>query len=176
MSKRGDILMPFIRLSLFLMIIVALAACSQQEQGKETSDNKNQENSNGDPVHTSESEGSSAASAGIVAGKLEATLQVEGEHAIFKIKNQTEQVKELILAGKTSYEYIITNDKGKTVYQKSQCKPQYEQKHPITLKQAEEIEYELAIPDTLQPGTYTITGIFHTEPALKAKTTFTIEK
>lgn len=163
-------LMAFVKLFLFLTLMIVLVACGQQEeQGKDTSKKGNQENSNGDQNNES-----SVKSSGIVAGELEATLQIEGNKAIFKIKNQTEQVKELILAGKTSYEYVITNENGEKVFQKSQSKPQYEQKHPITLKQAEEVEYELAIPDKLQPGTYSITAILHTEPVLKAKVTFTI--
>lgn len=162
-------LMALVRLSLFLTLVIVLVACGQQDQDKDTGEKDNQENSNRD-----QNNDSSEQTGGIVAGELEATLQVEGDQAIFKIKNQTEQVKELILAGKTSYEYVITNENGEKVFQKSQSKPQYEQKHPITLKQAEEIEYELAIPANLQPGTYSITAILHTEPVLKAKVTFTI--
>lgn len=164
-------LMAFVKLFLFLTLMIVLVACGQQEQDKDTSKKDNQENSNED-----QNNDSSVQTGGIVAGKLETSMQVEGDKAIFKIKNQTEQVKELILAGKTSYEYVITNENGEKVFQKSQSKPQYEQKHPITLKQAEEIEYKLAIPDKLQPGAYSITAILHTEPVLKAKTTFTIGK
>ncbi|ASN07228.1 BsuPI-related putative proteinase inhibitor [Virgibacillus necropolis] len=163
--------MPFIRLSLFLILIMVLAACNQQEQNNEASDKSNENQGN-----INENGDSSVSSGGIVAGELEATLQVERDHAIFKIKNQTEQVKELILTGKTSYEYVITNEDGETIFQKAQSKAQYEQKHPITLKQAEEVEFKLQIPKKLQQGTYSLTAILHTEPVLKAKTTFTIEK
>lgn len=164
--------MALLRLSLFLILMFVLVACGQQEQTNKSSDNSNQENTNKNEQNSEVP----ASSGGIVAGELEATLQVEGKQAIFKIKNQTEQVKELILAGKTSYEYVITNKKGETVFRKAQSKPQYEQKHPITLKQAEEVEFELAIPDTLKEGSYSLTAVLHTEPVLKAKTTFTIGK
>lgn len=163
--------MPFLRLSLLLIFIMVLTACNQQEQDGKSSNNEIQGGST-----ANQNSDSSAASGGIVAGKLETTLQVDGRRAIFKIKNQTEQVKELVLAGKTSYEYLITNKNGKTVYQKSKSKPQYEQKHPITLKQAEAVEFELEIPDKLKEGKYSLTAVLHTKPVLKAKTTFTISK
>lgn len=148
-----------------------LVACGQQEQSNKSSDNGKSSNQGQQNEDDSVSTGG-----GIVAGELEATLQVKGNQAIFKVKNQTEQVKELILAGKTSYEYFITNENGETVFQKSKSKPQYEQKHPITLKQAEEVKFELDIPDELKQGTYSFTAVLHTKPVLKAKTTFTIGK
>lgn len=162
--------MGLLRLSVFLILMFALVACGQQEEGNKSSDNGKSSNRGQQNVDEAVSTG------GIIAGKLEATLQAEGRQAIFTIKNQTEQVKELILAGKTSYEYFITNESGKTVFRKSKSQPQYEQKHPITLKQAEEVKFELAIPKKLNQGTYSLTAVLHTEPVLKAKMTFTIEK
>lgn len=163
--------MALLRLSLFLIMMFVLVACGQQEQSNKSSDNGKSSNQGQQNEDDSVSTGG-----GIVAGELEATLQVKGNQAIFKVKNQTEQVKELILAGKTSYEYFITNENGETVFQKSKSKPQYEQKHPITLKQAEEVKFELDIPDKLKQGTYSVTAVLHTKPVLKAKTTFTIGK
>ncbi|ASK61461.1 hypothetical protein CFK37_04365 [Virgibacillus phasianinus] len=168
--------MSLFKWSFVLIVIITLAACGQQSQENKDDDKSTQEHSNDEQAGDGQNSDSSVPSGGIVAGELEATLQVEGGHATFKVKNQTEQVKELILAGKNSYEYTILNENGKKVYQNSKSKPQYEQKHPITLKQAEEIEYELAIPDTLKQGTYTITAVLYTEPVLKAKTTFTVKK
>lgn len=162
-------LMALLRVSLFLILMIILVACGQQEQTDDSDNNDKQESSNPD-----QNDDSSVESSGIIAGELEATLQVEKDHAVFRIKNQTEQVKELILSGKTSYEYFITNENGETVFHKSKSKPQYEKKHPITLKQAEEIEYELALPQKMQPGKYSLIAVLHTEPILKAKITFTI--
>lgn len=157
--------MTLFRLSLLLMLIFGLAACGQQEQGTQTGNNGS-DNQEASPENRG----------GIVAGKLEATIQVEGHQAMFQIKNQTEKVKELIIPGKTAYEYMIVDEEGKTVFERAQGKPQYEKKHAMTLKQAETIEYKLKIPENLQPGTYHLTAVLHTKPVLKAKTKFTIEK
>ncbi|MFZ3579827.1 hypothetical protein, partial [Virgibacillus sp. DJP39] len=97
--------MPFLRLLLFLILVVLLAACNQIEQNNEGGYKKNL------PNYIAENKGKSsdrndsiARTGGIIAGSLDVSLEIKGDVAIFKIKNQTEQVKELILSDETSYE------------------------------------------------------------------------
>ncbi|UOQ92124.1 BsuPI-related putative proteinase inhibitor [Halobacillus shinanisalinarum] len=170
--------MRMILLSVFLLLAVVLSACGdpQQQEGQPDKDNQQEDVEEKEEDGTQEKgNDDQGGSGGIVAGKLEPTLEVNGTQASFQIKNQTERVQELVLSGKASYTYFITNEGGKTVYEISKRKPQYEQKKPITLKQGEVIEYKLDIPGALQPGTYDITAVLHTMPEIKAKTSFTIE-
>ncbi|MFD2924714.1 BsuPI-related putative proteinase inhibitor [Halobacillus naozhouensis] len=173
--------MRMILLLAFLLFAIILSSCGQQNNNQTDSANNanddkaeevngDKENSNG-----SQEDPEGDRPGGIIAGKLETTLEVSGHHAYFQIKNQTERVQKLVISGKTAYNYIIADDEGNTVFENAKSQPQYEPKKPITLKQAEEIEYKLSIPEDLEPGTYSITAILHTEPVLKAKTSFNIE-
>ncbi|WP_079526018.1 BsuPI-related putative proteinase inhibitor [Halobacillus hunanensis] len=170
-----------ILLTAFLIVGIVLSACGQQQDNQTNTDNTanddkaeevngDQNNSNGN-----QKDPKTDRPGGIVAGKLETSLKVSEKHAYFQIKNQTERVQKLVISGKTAYNYIIADSEGNTVFEKSKSQPQHEPKKPITLKQAEEVEYKLPIPENLEPGTYSITAILHTQPVLKAKTSFTIE-
>ncbi|AIF45322.1 BsuPI-related putative proteinase inhibitor [Virgibacillus sp. SK37] len=157
--------MILLRLSLFLILLLVFAGCGQQADENERNDDK-------DHQHADEA----IRSGGIVAGELETTLEVKESQAILKIKNQTEQVKELIFSEETAYEYFILDEKGKTVFQKSEKDIPYDQEHPLILKQAEEADFKLAIPNDLEQGTHTITTVLHTDPVIETQTTFTVEK
>ncbi|UOR13738.1 BsuPI-related putative proteinase inhibitor [Halobacillus amylolyticus] len=172
--------MKKILLSVFLLFAVILSACGDQQQQSGQADTDSQQEDVNEEENTqdgtqADGNGNQGGSGGIAAGTLEPTLEVNGKQASFQITNQTERVKKLILPGNSPYTYVITNAEGKTVFEISKSNPQFEQKKPVTLKQGEVIEYKLSIPEALQPGTYDITAILHTEPVVKAKTSFTRE-
>ncbi|GAA0591337.1 hypothetical protein GCM10009001_04250 [Virgibacillus siamensis] len=147
-----------LRISLLLILIIGLISCSQQGEKPKVDEQT-------DP----NSEQSSGSSGGIVAGSLETSLQIKDDHALFRVKNQTEQVKELHLKSEDAFEYIIRNGGGEVVFEQSQNKGE-----TVVLKQAEELKYKIPLPGDLQDGTYELTAILHGNPELEEVTSFSV--
>jgi uncharacterized protein YcfL len=142
---------------LISLICITLVACGSNNETNKKNDEENGmtdiENENNNIEGDQENQG-------IVAGSIEpsATItNIEGNDItiIYRLKNQTESVKEFTFRTSQQFDYDLYSEDGKLLKRFSEDKDFLQVMKYFTLKQGEELEIPIKIHN-LEPGHYTL--------------------
>ncbi|MBM7652564.1 BsuPI-related putative proteinase inhibitor [Neobacillus cucumis] len=135
---------------LFLMSL--LTACGLQKSDSNPSND-----------HTNSTPTSKPTSNGIANFGIEASLELKEDLSglvfIFKLKNQSEQVQDLIFPSSLKYDYLVRDENNSIVKQRSKEMVGADQVSVVKLKQGEELVYKEdfnKVTKDLKKGNYTI--------------------
>ncbi|MEH7116841.1 BsuPI-related putative proteinase inhibitor [Neobacillus vireti] len=145
----------FVYIVLLLLTFSLLAACGSQKS------DTNQTNESPEPNHhTNEGTPSPGGIANFgVEGSLELKEAPSGMVFVFTLKNQSEQVKELVFPSALEYDYIVRDATNTVVKQRSKEMAGDDRIVVTKLKQGEELVYKedfTKLTKDLPKGTYTI--------------------
>lgn len=161
---RSDILKNIFILIILVLFVLLLSACGKQTSFKQP---KNNPSSFHNPTQNG----------GIVAGRIEASIQenVSNNKVSFQftVKNQTESAQHLSIPTSKQFDFTITNSKGEEVYRYSKGKMFNQVIKNISLNQGEELHYSADV-EGLKPDTYTIQFVWSGKNDVSANKTFTI--
>ncbi|ETP69791.1 intracellular proteinase inhibitor (BsuPI) [Planomicrobium chinense] len=153
----------FLALSLLLLALFA-TACGMEEDAEKM------------PEEPETNEGTSG---GIAAGEPEPAIkQLDDKTYLYTVKNQTEKPLTFDFTSSQRYDFALLDESGEQVFLQSSVSMYAQALGEETVKQAEELEYEIEVPPLeLEPGTYTLEAWLTPEqgPAFRTETEYVVE-
>ena len=149
---------------LLLLLALFAAACGMEEDAEEKPE---------------EPETNESTSGGIAAGEPEPAIQqLDDETYLYTVKNQTEKPLTFDFTSSQRYDFALLDESGEQVFLQSSVSMYAQALGEETIKQAEELSYELEVPPLdLEAGTYTLEAWLTPEqgPAFRTETEYVVE-
>lgn len=113
---------------------------------------------------------------GIISGELESTIkQEENGTYVYTVKNQTAQEMTLSFTSSQRFDFAVKTKEGEVLFAHSMYSSYLQAVGEEVLKQGEELNYMVELPNTLEKGEYQLEVWLTTADGELSKTSMTIE-